>query len=472
MPARLGRYVVRRRIGSGAFATVWLAYDEHLDSPVAVKVLADNWSEDPQVRQRFVEEGRFLRKVESPYVVSVYDAGELDDGRPYLVMSYADQGTLAERLGDDGLTLAQSLEIVRQVGAGLSALHERGVLHRDVKPANVLLRTVEEHGVTSVRAMVADLGLGKALDMSSRLTLIAGTPTYAAPEQARGEPLDARADEYALAALSYLLIAGRAPYAHAALSAAAAPGPPPPLSTPERPVPAEVEEVLLRGLSVDREDRWSDVAGFVEALTGALGPETADATVRLLPVEPPDARARPAPRRGRVLVGALVAIAVVAGLGVGGYLLGHRTDAEVRLHDRTGSIYAVVPSAWERAVAIRGWRPANAKGQEFPALSIGTAVNWAEDGADAEGVFVGILPGTRLPEQMPQHPECRDTLQAVDGTFDEDASRTVAHTGCPGGLIIERVIRLASNRLLWVQVRSRDRATANAVLDDISTSGY
>ena len=103
-PHRLGRYAVRRRIGSGGFATVWLAYDEQLDAPVAVKVLADNWTEDHQVRTRFIEEGRYLRRVESPHVVSVYDAGELDDGRPYLVMSYADQGTLADRLEVDGLT--------------------------------------------------------------------------------------------------------------------------------------------------------------------------------------------------------------------------------------------------------------------------------------------------------------------------------------------------------------------------------
>ncbi len=89
---------MRRRIGSGAFATVWLAYDEHLDSPVAIKVLADNWTGDLHIRQRFLEEGRFLRKVESPHVVTVYDAGELADDRPYLVMAYADQGTLADRL--------------------------------------------------------------------------------------------------------------------------------------------------------------------------------------------------------------------------------------------------------------------------------------------------------------------------------------------------------------------------------------
>src|SRR4051794_13001859 len=192
MPARLGRYAVRRRIGSGGFATVWLAYDEQLDSPVAVKVLAENWTEDQAVRQRFLEEGRYLRKVESPHVVSVYDAGELEDGRPYLVMSYADQGTLADRLeartevrakrASKGLTPAQALEVVRQVGAGLQALHDRGVLHRDIKPANVLFRTVEGGDGQTVRAMVGDLGLGKSLDMSSRLTMIAGTPSFIAPE--------------------------------------------------------------------------------------------------------------------------------------------------------------------------------------------------------------------------------------------------------------------------------------------------
>ncbi len=122
---------------------MWLGYDEHLDSPVAIKVLADNWTDDHHVKQRFVDEGRFLRKVESPHVVPVYDAGELDDGRPYLVMAYADQGTLADRLDVAGLPRDEALEVVRQVGLGLSALHQQGVVHRDIKPGNVLFRTVE-----------------------------------------------------------------------------------------------------------------------------------------------------------------------------------------------------------------------------------------------------------------------------------------------------------------------------------------
>lgn len=486
MPARLGRYAVRRRIGSGGFATVWLAYDEQLDSPVAVKVLADNWTEDQPVRQRFLEEGRFLRKVESPYVVSVYDAGELDDGRPYLVMSYADQGTLADRLEIEGVSPAQALEIVRQVGTGLQALHERGVLHRDVKPANVLFRTVDQ----SVRAMVADLGLGKALDMSSRLTMIAGTPSFVAPEQAQGEPLDARADQYSLAALTYLLLSGRAPYSHASLAAAAAPGPPPPMSTPDRVLSQAVETVVRRGLAVDREDRWPSVAAYVEALGAALAPELgadADGSPSWLPVDPeltqPGARPSPLPAqdplpepvpprrsRLRVAVGVLVgALALAVGLAAGYAVAGDGAD-ERTVSDSSGALSVTVPGAWDRAVAQDGWRPPD-QGETFPALSAGTSPSWAGS-ASGQGVFVGLLPGTDLPARVPQHPECDRAQEPVTGTVDGGDSVTVFFTGCPGGVTVERVVRLTANRLLWVQVRSDDTATANRVLDAVETHGF
>jgi hypothetical protein len=485
MPSRLGRYAVRRRIGSGAFATVWLAYDEQLDSPVAVKVLADNWTEDQAVRQRFLEEGRFLRKVESPFVVSVYDAGELDDGRPYLVMSYADQGTLADRLEVEGLTPAQALEVVRQVGAGLQALHERGVLHRDVKPANVLFRTVEDGGPT-VRAMVADLGLGKALDMSSRLTVIAGTPSFVAPEQAQGEPLDPRADQYSLAALTYLLLSGRAPYSHATLAAAAAPGPPPPMSSPDRVLPKEVEAVVRRGLAVGREQRWPDVALYVEALAVALGPvATGDSSRAWIPADPhltqPGARPTslppagplpdPVPPRRRVRL-ALVALAGVLALLAGaavGWLSGDRTDAETTVTDDNGSLTVTVPRAWSRAVATDGWRPPDAD-RDYAAVSVGTGAGWSTSGT-GQGVFVGLLPGDELPRQLPQHPECAD----VGSRFTDDGplgdSATVVYSGCPGGYTVERAVRVTDDELLWVQVVSRDRATANRVLDDVAVHG-
>jgi serine/threonine protein kinase len=483
MPSRLGRYAVRRRIGSGGFATVWLAYDEQLDSPVAVKVLAENWTEDSHVRQRFVEEGRFLRKVESPYVVTVYDAGELGDGRPYLVMAYADQGTLADRLEVEGLTAPQAMEVVRQVGAGLQALHERSVLHRDVKPANVLFRTVDGR----VRAMVADLGLGKALDMSSRLTMIGGTPSFVAPEQAQGEPLDPRADLYSLAALTYLLLAGRPPYSHASLSAAGSPGPPPPMSTPERPYSESLEAVVRRGLAPDREDRWPDVAAYVDALSTALGGITTDSMgAPWLPIDPhltqPGARPSPLvvsetlpppkpPRRtGRRILAAVLGLGVLAAAGVGGYLYEQQGDTESTVSDSSGSLTVTVPSAWNRSVADDGWRPPGQK-IDYPALSVGTSSSWATS-ETGQGVFVGLLFGTDLPHQVPQHPECDDAQEPVTGTSEGADSVTVFYTGCPGGIAVERVVQLTANRLLWVQVRSGDTATANRVLDGVETHGF
>nr|WP_179614660.1 serine/threonine-protein kinase [Nocardioides marinisabuli] len=491
IPQRLGRYAVRRRIGSGGFATVWLAYDEHLDSPVAVKVLADNWTDDAQVRRRFLEEGRYLRRVESPHVVGVYDAGELDDGRPYLVMSYADQGTLADRLEIDGLTPAQSLEIVRQVGAGLTALHARDILHRDVKPANVLFRTVEGE----VRAMLGDLGLGKALDVSSRLTMVAGSPSYVAPEQARAEAPDARADQYSLGAVAYLLLAGRPAFSHASLRAAADPQPPAPVGGD---LPAAVDDVVRRALAVEREERWPDVATFVAELGAALEPVVSGAgepaTAPWLPVDPeltqpgnrpslhtPSASLRDPepprpprrPRRRR-----LVALTAVAGLlaAAGGAWAGaaieqgSRPDLRV-LSDEGGTLSVEVPADWERSVGGEGWAGPEGDGS-YAALSVGTDASWTDPAREAEGVFLGLMPGGDLPELVPTHPEC-DEQQSPVVEEGEVPSVTVLSTGCGGGtgVVVERVLQVAGNRLLWVQVRSLDRPTANRVLDSVTTSG-
>ena len=465
---------------------MWLGYDENLDSPVAIKVLADNWTDDHHVKQRFVDEGRFLRKVESPHVVPVYDAGELDDGRPYLVMAYADQGTLADRLDVGGLPRDEALEVVRQVGLGLSALHQQGVVHRDIKPANVLFRTVEGSGETiEVRAMVGDLGLGKTVDMSSRLTMIAGTPTFVAPEQAQGERIDARADQYSLAALTYLLLTGRPPRLHATLAAAASPGEPDPMSTPEWPVPPAVEAVVRRGLAADRDERWPDVTAFTGALAQATGsgPGPAGAP-RVLPIDtqrtqpgarpspltaqPPLADPSPPPgaRRRRVLVAVAAVVLLLAG-GVGGYAAWQSLDGSTTLSDSRSTLTVTVPDDWDRAAATDGWQPPDAD-TTYPALSVGTSADWVTTGG--EGVFVGVLPGDKLPTNVPGHPECGPPEDAIDDERDGDRSTTVYFTDCPY-VTIERVVQVAANRLLWVQVRAATRGTAVAVLDSVTTAG-
>lgn len=490
LPDRLGRYAVRRRIGVGGFATVWLAYDDQLDSPVAVKVLADNWSQDHHIRTRFVEEGRYLRRVDSPHVVLVYDAGELDDGRPYLVMTYADQGSLADRLDDGGLDLPAAVEVVRQVGAGLQALHDRGILHRDVKPANVLFRSLAEGSQQrGARAMLGDLGLGKALDVSSRLTMIAGSPSFVAPEQAQGETPGPGADQYSLAVITHRLLGGRMPFKHADLNAAATPGPVPRISHDDRVFPDEVEDVVARALSPDPADRWSSVTAYVDALTAALGDRAGSPGEALTPWRPTDpeetqAGARPTlppasgplpdpqppRRRRRLLVGALAGVVAIAAGGAAGFLVGSRDDPEATVTDETGSLQVTVPREWEQAVGTEQWTPPGDGEATFPALSVGTSARWWDPGTAAEGVFVGMFPGDHLPADLPGHPECQETADPVTEGGDEPTV-TVVHSGCPDGVTVERVRQVAGNRLLWVQVRSADRATANQVLDSVETHG-
>ncbi|MFM6848365.1 MAG: serine/threonine-protein kinase [Terrabacter sp.] len=206
----IGRYEVARRLGVGAFATVWYGWDPALSVPVAIKVLADNWSHDADVRQRFLAEARLLRKISDDRVVRVHDIGELPDGRPYFVMDHADGGTLAE-LVTSPPDAPTALRLGAESARALHVLHEHGVVHRDVKPSNLLLT----HRDGEPRVLIADLGMAKALADSSGVTMTVGTPAYIAPEQAYGTGgFDERADVYATAAVTYGLLTGNPPFAN------------------------------------------------------------------------------------------------------------------------------------------------------------------------------------------------------------------------------------------------------------------
>jgi serine/threonine protein kinase len=166
VPDLIGRYRVRERLGSGAFATVWLATDEALDSLVAVKVLAENWADHADVRTRFTQEAQIMRRADSDRLVRVFDVGELPDGRPYLVMTYAAGGTLADLLAAGPLPVDVAVRTAADIARGVAVLHAAGVIHRDLKPSNILLRTAAHEALHKApyeaehpHVLIADLGL-------------------------------------------------------------------------------------------------------------------------------------------------------------------------------------------------------------------------------------------------------------------------------------------------------------------------
>ena len=275
LPERLGRLRRVERIGSGGFATVWRYYDDELECDVAVKALADIWAHRLDVRDRFLTEARMLRKADADRVVRVYDIGETEDGTPYFVMSYADLGTVADLIiADEPLTIAEVLDVIRQAGAGISVLHRRGIVHRDIKPQNLLLKN---GGDGEVQVMVADLGVAKALAHSSALTQVVGTPAYMAPEQVLGTGVDERADVHALAAVAYVLLTGR-PVRDDTLNGLLTASLPPRPSSVAR-VPRAFDAPVLKALEPDRENRYRSVEAFLTALTEAEASASA-------PVEP------------------------------------------------------------------------------------------------------------------------------------------------------------------------------------------
>jgi hypothetical protein len=376
--------------------------------------------------------------------------------------------------------------VVTQVGLGLTALHDRGVLHRDVKPANVLFRTVENARGAQVVAMLGDLGLGKAMDMSSRLTMVGGTPTYVAPEQALGEPLDPRADQFSLAALTYYLLAGRQPFTHTSLTAAGDPAPPPPMGMCN----ADVEAVVLRALSKERSGRFDDVEQFTAALADAMGEPAGEADqappMAWIPVDPeltraartaPTGRMEDAPRpptssrgrRGGWAAAAVLALLVGAGVG---WAAEQAATTDRTLDDATGTLSVTVPESWTGQVDPEQWTPVEGD-RRLPSLAAGAREGWNTDADPASGVFVGVLEGDKLPTKVPQHPACENASpRPVFDTHDGDRSMTVVFDGCPGAdITIERVIQVNENQLVWVQVRSAERATANRVLDSVQTFG-
>lgn len=271
----VGRYRVRGRLGSGAFAVVWHAHDSSLDIDVAIKVLAEHHCHDADVVRRFVAEARLLRVLNHPRVVRVHDSGETD-GRPYFVMDLADAGSLNQL--DDDVPALTRLRLCTEVAEAVQALHEHGQLHRDIKPANVLLswgRDGERH------VALADLGLAKALSEISQVTLTAGSPGFVAPEQVDGSgALGVHSDVYALGALTHATLTGRPPFEAAGLLEVATRHPdlrPDPIASGLG-LPSALDDLLLRTLAFRPERRPGSAQEFADELRRIISGDAAERT--------------------------------------------------------------------------------------------------------------------------------------------------------------------------------------------------
>jgi eukaryotic-like serine/threonine-protein kinase len=210
-----GRYQLQSRLGFGGMSTVHLAFDKRLERRVAVKLLAEHLAEDPTFVSRFQREAQAAARLIHPNIVQVFDSGRDDHtGQYFIVMEYIEGSSCAEILRDDGwVEVDEAVAIIEQACEGLHYAHRHGVVHRDVKPGNLLRSRDGE-------VKLADFGIAKATEQSSitQVGSVLGTAAYLAPEQARGEEAGPRADLYALGVVSYQLIAGRLPYEASSLT--------------------------------------------------------------------------------------------------------------------------------------------------------------------------------------------------------------------------------------------------------------
>ncbi len=325
----VSHYRVEQKIGGGGMGVVYRAIDERLGRPVALKLLPEEMSRDPQAVERFQREARAASALNHPNICTIYDVGDFEgedgESRAFLAMEYMEGQTLKHRIDGGPLPTDQLLELAVQITEGLAAAHEAGIIHRDLKPANLF---VTKHG----HAKILDFGLAKLTnedgqgpsplsDVPTRTSpeplteagVAMGTVAYMSPEQARGEELDHRTDVFSLGAVLYEMATGKQPFAgptaavtHAALLGKA---PTPPVAlNPE--IPAELQTVILKCLEKDPALRYQTAAGLRGDLVRLRRDSEATRTVAVAPPAP--ASSTPSSRTVQLATGALALLGIVA----------------------------------------------------------------------------------------------------------------------------------------------------------------
>ena len=302
------RYAGAQPVGRGGMGEIYRATDTMLGRAVAIKVLDERYARDESVRARFTREALAVARLSgNPHIVTIYDVGE-SGGRPFIVMEYLGGGSLEQRLREQGAQPpAQALDWLEQAAAALDAAHREGIVHRDVKPANLLF---DRHG----RVHVADFGIASAAGTNSltQTGTVLGTAAYLSPEQAMGEPTSAASDIYSLGIVAFELLTGRRPYEGTSVAAEAAAhitGELPSVCDYHPLLPCELDPVFAKALAKDPRERYASAAEFIAALRASLA--TAAGTTQIAAARPRPSAAPPPRRRGLLLP--LLALLVVAG---------------------------------------------------------------------------------------------------------------------------------------------------------------
>jgi serine/threonine protein kinase len=277
-----GRYLIERRLGAGGMSTVFEARDTVLERPVAVKLLAEHLADDEAFVYRFRREALSAARLQHPNIVQVFDSGQdQSSGRHYIVMEYVDGPSAADMLREHKqLDIGETVQLVRDACHGLDYAHRAGVVHRDVKPGNLLF--AEEMGVTKL----ADFGIAKAAEQTriTQVGSVLGTAAYLSPEQARGEEAGPSSDIYSLGVCAYQFLTGRLPHEYASLTELALKQQQDPVDpiTDYRPeVPHELDDAVRVALERDPEARYSSALEMAEAIEAGVRGEATAATQQL-----------------------------------------------------------------------------------------------------------------------------------------------------------------------------------------------